>query len=255
MKLEMDYTVFGNGEKKFVIIPGVSVHSVISLADSIEEAYKDFSENYTVYLFDSPMGLEDGVTIRELAAATAASMKTLGIKTAYIFGASQGGMIAQCLAIDYPELVNKLILGSTLSRQNSTFEKVGNEWLHLAESKDEKRLAEKFTGDVYSAKTQAVYGNMLISANLGITDEEYDRFISLVKACMAFDCYLELSGIQCPVLVLGSEGDKVTTAKASREIAKVLNCEMYLYDDSYGHGVYDEASDYKQRCRHFFEKV
>lgn len=54
MKLGMDYIVFGEGEKKFVIIPGLSVHSIMSFADAVEEAYKDFSEDYTVYLFDRP---------------------------------------------------------------------------------------------------------------------------------------------------------------------------------------------------------
>lgn len=249
---EMDYIVFGKGKKNFVILPGLSVHSVMGLADSIAESYKAFAEDYTVYLFDRPKELQEGTTIRDLAAATAEAMKAVGIENAYIFGASQGGMIAQYIAIDYPELVNKMILGSTLSRQNETFEAVGNEWLSLAEEKNENGLLEKFVDDIYSETTLDAYRDMLISSNAGITDEEYARLIILIQSCMTFDCYEELSSIQCPVLVLGSEGDKVVTAEASKEIAEALNCEIYLYDASYGHGVYDEAPDYKQRCMDFF---
>ena len=50
-----------------------------------------------------------------MALDIAAAMDTLGIKNADIFGVSQGGMIAQYLAIDRPDLVNKLVLAVTLS--------------------------------------------------------------------------------------------------------------------------------------------
>mgnify|MGYP000509005964 FL=1 len=48
----MKHIVFGSGTKNFVILPGLSVHSVMGLADAIAEAYKDFCEEYTVYVFD-----------------------------------------------------------------------------------------------------------------------------------------------------------------------------------------------------------
>lgn len=251
--VEVDYMVFGTGEKVFVILPGLSVHSVMGLADSVAEAYKDFAEDYTVYLFERPTDLADGVTIRDLADDTAAAMEALDITGADVLGVSQGGMIAQYLAIDHPELVNRMVLGSTLSRPNDTFTGIVNEWIQLAEDKDEEGLLGAFVDDVYSAATLEAYRDVLISSNQGITDAEYERFIQLARSCLIFDCYEELSRIQCPVLVLGSEGDKVATAEGSEEIADALQCELYLYDDSYGHGVYDEAPDYKQRCLDFFK--
>jgi len=48
----------------------------------------------------------------------------IGISKADIIGFSQGGMIAQYIAIDYPELVGKLVLAVTLSKQNETVQKV-----------------------------------------------------------------------------------------------------------------------------------
>ena len=251
---EMDYIVFGKGEKTFVIIPGLSVHSVMPLKDSIAEAYKDFTEEYTVYLFDRPKNLEEGCTIEDLAEATSQAMINLGIENADIFGASQGGMIAQYIAIDHPELVHKLILGSTLSKSNETFSTVEQKWVELAENKDEQGLLENFVDVVYSQATLDQYRDTLIESNKGITDEEYARFIILAKSCLTFDCYDKLDQIKCDVLVLGCEGDKVVTVEGSKEIADKLNCEIYIYDDSYGHGVYDEASDYKQRCLDFLNK-
>lgn len=250
----VNYISFGSGEKKFVIIPGLSIHGVTGLAEQIAEAYQEFAEDYTVYVLDRPRELKPGMTIRELAEAAASTMQQLDIEDAYLFGASQGGMIAQYIAIDHPELVRKMILGSTLCRANKTFAQEAKEWMRLAESRNEAQLVKKFVEDVYSEKTLAAYRDVLISANASISEAEYDRFLILARSCQTFDCRKELHRIQCPVLVLGSEGDKVVTAKGSKEISEALNCEIYLYDSSYGHAVYDEAADYKQRCRAFFEK-
>ncbi len=252
--LEMEYIKFGNGEKSFVIIPGLSIHSVMNSADAIKEAYKDFSDDYTVYVFDRPKNIRDGYTIENLSDDTAKVMKGLGIKNAYIFGASQGGMIAQCLTINYPDLVSKLVLGSTLSKPNDNFLKVAGNWISLAKEKNEDELLKSFVEDVYSKNTLDAYEDTLISSNKGISDEEYERFIILANSCLTFNVYDDLTKIKCPVLVLGCDGDKAVTPLGSKEIADKLNCEIYMYDESYGHGVYDEASDYKTRLLDFFNE-
>lgn len=250
--IEMDYAIFGNGKKSFVILPGLSVHSVMGSADAIAEAYKEFTEEYTVYVFDRTKELKEGYTIEDMAEDTAEAMKALNIQDADVFGASQGGMIAMYIAIDYPELVHKMVLGSTLARPNDTFEHIANEWIQLAREKDEEGLLASFADNIYSEETLKEYRDYLITSNQGITDEEYERFLIQAEACTTFNCYDELSLIKCPVLVLGSEGDHVVTAEGSKEIADALGCEMYLYDENYGHGVYDEAADYKERCLNFF---
>ena len=249
--MEMDYITFGSGEETFVILPGLSVHSVLGSADAVAAAYESFTGDYTVYLFDRAKDIDAGYTVRDMADDTAAAMEALGLQDADIFGASQGGMIALYLAIDHPALVHKMILGSTLAKPNDTFTQVITEWLDLAAEKDETALLGSFADKVYSQATLDAYRDVLISSNLGISDEEYARFCILAEACLTFDCYDELSAITCPVLVLGSEGDQVVTAEGSRQIADALSCECYLYDDSYGHGVYDEAADYRDRCLDF----
>ena len=50
--VEMDYIVFGSGEKSFIILPGLAIHSVMGSADAIAAAYADFTDDYTVYVFD-----------------------------------------------------------------------------------------------------------------------------------------------------------------------------------------------------------
>ncbi len=250
----MDYIKFGTGSKSFVILPGLSVHSIMKFAEAVQQRYAAFTEDYTIYVFDREKNIQDGYTVRDMSDDTAAAMKKLQIKNADIFGASQGGMIALYLAIDHPDLVSHLVLGSTLAKNNDTFYQVIDEWIHLAEKKDETGLLESFSAKVYSKATLDAYKDTIISLNQGITDEEYERFIILASACKSFNCYDELSSIKAPVMAIGAKGDRVTTAEGSRQIAKALACDLYLYDENYGHGVYDEASDYTERCKRFFEK-
>ena len=65
--------------------------------------------------------------------------------------------------------------------------------------------------------------------------------------------YENLYKIECPILVIGSEKDKIMSRVRQTELAEDLGAELYLYP-SFGHAVYDEAPDYKQRLIEFFER-
>ena len=56
------------------------------------------------------------------------------------------------------------------------------------------------------------------------------------------------------MLVIGAKADRVLTPEGSVEIAEKLGgkCELYMYDEKYGHCVFDEAPDYKDRIYKFF---
>lgn len=251
----MNYIKFGSGKKNFVIIPGLSIHSITRYESAIKEMYKCFADTYTVYVFDRSENLKNGCTVRDMAEATVQKMQELGIQSADIFGASQGGMIAMYLATEHPSSVNKMILASTLAKPNETFNDAVDEWIDLAEKKNETELILSFITKVYSKQTLAAFKEVIISSEAGITDKEYRRFLILAKACKSYDCSNELSGIKCPVFVIGCEGDKVATADASRSIAEALKCKLYIYGENFGHAVYDEAPDYKKRCLDFLSEA
>ena len=82
--------------------------------------YREFVKDYKVYVFSRKNQLEEGYSTKDMAKDQAEVMKKLGISKASIIGVSQGGMIAQYIAIDYPELLDKLVLAVTVSRQNAT---------------------------------------------------------------------------------------------------------------------------------------
>ena len=251
-EIEMPYARIGDGDQILVILPGLSVKQVTPSAAAVAAQYQVFLDNgYTIYLFDRRTNAPEGYTIWDMAEDTCTVMEDLGITQADIFGASQGGMMAECIAITHPELVDDLVLGSTLARHNENSDEVIAEWISLAEDEDGENLVDSFGARVYSEAVWEAYGDSIRAANAQISEEEYARFVTMAAAILDFDCYDRLGEIDADVLVLGSEGDRVVTPSGSEEIAEALDCECYMYDDSYGHGVYDEAADYVSRVYDF----
>ena len=250
---EMQYEKFGQGDKIFVCLPGLSLKSLDAYADAVKSAFSLFYEDYTFYIFDRKAEPTPDYTVYDMADDTAEAMKKLGLKQCCVFGASQGGMIAQCIAIRYPRLVSKLALGSSCCRMNELFENTVRQWGSLASKRDSHALNHDFIYRVYSEKTLEKFGEYLVAQAPHCTDSELQRFERLDMASIGFDVYNEIKNIKCPVFVLGAKQDKVIGVRGSYEIAEQTNAELYVYEN-YGHAVYDEAPDYRQRLKDFFDK-
>ena len=124
------------------MLPGLGdgLTTVKRMALPMSMLYRMYANDYNVFIFSRKNDLEEGYSTRDMARDQAEAMKMLGIKSANILGISQGGMIAQYLAIDYPDLVEKLVLAVTLSKQNKRIQNVVGNWISMAEHNDYKKL-------------------------------------------------------------------------------------------------------------------
>lgn len=251
---EIDCFRFGTGRTPMVILPGLGVKSIMDSANGVAAAYRLFAEAFTVYCFDRPKRLHEGITLKEIAEDTAKAMAAAGIKNACIFGASQGGMMAQDIAARHPALAGALALGSTCARINPTFREVLDRWIAFAEQRNTEAFLSCFVDILYGKAYAEKYGSFIKMLLRDITAAEFERFLLLARACDGLDLRQELEQITCPVLVLGAENDRVLTAQGSVEIAEQIGCDCYLYGKEYGHCVFDEAPDYKRRLFDFFSR-
>lgn len=250
----MDYFRFGHGEKTAVILPGISVQSVMRLADLVADAYKKFAESHTVYVFERRNETPDTYTVHDMARDTAEAFRALELGSVDLIGASQGGMIAMDIAIEDPDLVNKLVLCSTSSCVEAAQWQSLEEWIRLAKEGDAEGLYLKFGEAVYPREVFYQFRQSLINASKTVTADELERFIIITEGTKCHDVIEDLDKIACPVLVLGSMDDMVLGYEASFRIAehlkdkKGLMLQMY---DGYGHAAYDTAPGYKENILSF----
>ena len=255
---EMEYAQFGNGPKPLVVIPGLAIKSVMKSADALQVPYKVFTEKYTLYFFDRKKNIQPGYSLKDMARDQALALKAMGLSGVNLFGVSQGGMIAQIIAIQYPELVSKLVLSSSTSKAvPSQIELIGN-WARLARAHDGEGLVSAFIDDCFSKPFADRYRRAIQAMYRDVTDAEMDRFALCADLCDTVNTIDELYKIKCPTLVLGAGDDKVVTAQASLIIADKLKaagtpCELEMYEGR-GHAVFDELKEYKDRIFEFLEK-
>ncbi|MCR5485047.1 MAG: alpha/beta hydrolase [Clostridiales bacterium] len=250
-KFTMDFFRFGSGKENLVILPGLSVQSVMLSADDIAEAYRALADDLTVYVFSRRNELPPVYSLWEMASDTADAICALNLGRVSVFGASQGGMIAMKLAIDRPELVKCLILGSSSAFVTPERYRFFEGLVCLAKDGNKTELCKMFAKAIYPQEIFSQIESLVPEAASLITDDDIYRFIILTESLRDVDLIGELNKIVCPALVLGSKDDKVLGEEASLQLRdQIKNSELFLYD-GYGHAVYDLAPDYKTRMLSF----
>jgi pimeloyl-ACP methyl ester carboxylesterase len=237
-----------------VILPGLSVQSVMNSAMIVANGYKLFSADFTVYVFDRRKNLPAVYSVRDMARDTAAAMETLGLRDVCLFGASQGGMMAMVIAAEYPHLVKKLALGSTAARFVMDESEGIGEWVRFAKEGDREGLYLAFGEAIYPKAIFEQYREALVMIAKTVTDEELETFIVRAEGTQNFDVTGELDKIHCPVFVTGAADDRVLSPQAGREIVQRMQGKdvEYVEYDGYGHAAFDTAPDYKERLYRFF---
>lgn len=243
---EMEYVSFGKGQKNLVMLPGLgdALKTVKGLALTFAMMGRQYAKTYTVYVFSRKNKLKEGYSTRDMAKDQAEAMKTLGILKTSVLGISQGGMIAQYIAIDYPEMVEKLVLEVTVSRPNETTQSVVGNWIKMAESNDYKGIMIDMAEKLYSEKRIKKY--KLLSSILSRVGKpkDFSRFIIQANACIHHNAYNELDKIKCPTLIIGGDSDKIVGKIASEEIAeRIVGSKLLIYK-GLGHMAYEEVSDF-----------
>lgn len=254
----MNYIEFGTGKKPLIILQGLN-DGLLPVRGKIQAIllaldYKRFARDFKVYMFSRKKHLENDCSTRSMARDLAKAMKMLNITKAAVMGVSQGGMIAQYLAIDYPDLVEKLVLVVTLSSQNETVQNTVKNWIELAQQGNHKQLmidtAERSYSEAYLRKYRLIYP---LLGRVG-KPKSYDRFIAQANSCINHASYGELNRIVCPTLVIGGGQDKIVgTSSAAKLAEKINNSELVIYE-AFGHALYVEAKDFKDRVLHFLTR-
>ena len=254
-KTEMSYVSFGYGKKAFIVLPGLSdgLATVKGKALLLANPYREFFKEYTVYMFSRKDKMQEGYSIRDMAADQAKALKELGIDKVSIMGVSQGGMIAQAFAIMYPELVEKLVVVVSAPRANEMIQENVRTWIELALQGDHKKLMIDTAEKGYTEKYLKKYRRMYPILGMVGKPKNYGRFLVNARAILGFDVQDELDRITCSTYIIAGGVDKTVGVEASYVMKeRITKNELFVYEDL-GHAAYEEAKDFYHRVYEFLE--
>ena len=250
---KMGYMHFGTvGKPIVVMIPGLSIQSVLNSAAAVEKQYAALAESFDVYLFDRKEDVELGYSIEDMARDTIFAMQTLGIEKANIVGVSQGGMIAQKIALINPSIINSLVLCSTSPEVNPHDEGITN-WIELAKAKEKEKLLDCFFQQVYTQEFYDSHKRAVRMFARMISDKDLERFVILATPILGFNVMNEFNNVKVPILVCGSKQDKVVPFWCIEDLIKLTNAETLILEDG-SHALYDESPLFVPAIVEFFNK-
>ncbi len=248
------YIRFGQGSRALVILPGISIRSVLDSADAVAGAFERFTEDYTVCLLDVRSSLPRSYSVAERAEDAAKAIRALGLKKVSLYGVSYGSMASMEIAVRYPELVEKMVLASSSAHVRAEDFHTLENWICLAEKRDAGKLCLAFGEALYPRDVFEQTQSLLLSLAKTVTHEEMERFVIQAEGIRGFCVADRLEKIRCPVLLLGDRQDRALGTEGMERIISCLgrraDFRWHMYD-GYGHGVYDLAPDFRERILDF----
>lgn len=240
------YESHGEGE------PLLLIRGLGSSADHWYAQVPELSRHFRVITFDNRgigrSGDPGGAfTVADMAADTAGLLDALEIDSAHILGLSMGGMIAQELALHYPQRVKGLILVVTHCGGEHQI-KAGDEVmatlqrLAVDDSLEARTEAATvfFAPQTLSERTDVVQEYAAVSMKHPADTEILQRQMSAVQTHDAFE---RLDRIKAPTLVLTGADDVLIPPENSKILAeRIPGAECRIIDGG-GHQILIEQPE------------
>ena len=246
--ISIDYLTFGKGKKHLVIIPGVgdALINNKNFTNFYKNKYKAFKDQYKIYIISRRNNMPANFTTADMAQDIIKLLEHLNINNIDLIGISQGGMIAQTVAIKKPDLVNKLVLMVTTPCTNSTISYSVSNWIKMIDAKEYKLLLKDMALKTYVGRNTKRYLKAFELYSKILNKKAYDKFYIMLKACLKHNTLKDLNKITASTYIIGAKLDQVVGYEGSILLHQgIKNAKIKLYED-YSHGVYNEVKDFNK---------
>jgi 4,5:9,10-diseco-3-hydroxy-5,9,17-trioxoandrosta-1(10),2-diene-4-oate hydrolase len=240
--ITMHYHEAGSGERGVVLFvhgsgPGASGWSNFkgNYPFLAEHGYRTIVPDTMGYGYSTKP--EDGAfSLSDVAAQYKGLLDTLGIESATIIGNSQGGAIAITMALDYPELVEKLVLMAPggLEARETYMEMEGIKAMIRVLYKEgisKETMRKVFTLQLFD---ESKITDEIIEERYQVAMTQHKDNIARIRVANQED---RLSEIQCPVLCFWGANDKFCPSTGATKIAERCTHSRTLLISQCGHWV------------------
>ena len=254
--VEINYHTVGDGQP-LLFIAGLGVDNMCWIYQ-----VPKFQEFFKVIVFDNRgIGKSTGniapYSIRMMADDAVELLKYLNIEKSHIAGTSMGGMIAQEIAINYPNMVDKLVLCSTFAKPQNMVEIImkdvkdiiGYNALDIFGINPHRLVFEK----LFSYLLQQIFSEEFLLENKKLIEETLRKYLSKLTYVETFlkqtgavythDTIDRLNLIKAETLIITGMEDKLVIPECSDILAEKISRSKLRKIEHAEHGMHFEMPD------------
>ncbi|MFW9975218.1 MAG: alpha/beta fold hydrolase [Candidatus Thorarchaeota archaeon] len=226
-----------------------------------------FKEKYRCVVFDNRGAGKSSkpdypYTIKMMANDTVGLMDALHIKDAHILGMSMGGLIAQQIAISYPEKVRSLILSST-HFGGSNYIPMDDKTMVLLIALPTETISMEQAREM---RYRATFSTQFLKENKSVI-EQIDAWaeklptplyaqIHQSSATSGFDSESELKKITAQTLILHGANDRAVPTKNGELLAKrIPNSRLKIIEDASHFVIIEKYDEFNKEVMSFIDEV
>lgn len=218
--------------------PLLLVHGLMVSGDMFAPVMDRFATNHRVIVPDlrghgRSRALPPPYTARQLAADLAGVLQQLGIAPAAVLGYSQGGAIAQQLALDWPTYCNRLVLACTYAFNMATLREQieGRMTPLLMRILGPRRFAKLVVSQ--GAKELGKDGAAWLVSLMA--NQDRTLMVAAWKETMAFDSRQRLAEIACPTLIVAGAQDRAVPLHHAQMLHEGIRGSQLAVVEGAGH--------------------
>ena len=169
-------------------------------------------------------------------------LKQLNIEKADFVGFSMGGAVSFQMALDYPDLVNRLVIvnsGPDFNNPNSSGVDILAERTKIIKEQGFMTLAEKIAEGMFPKSDQIVWRKDFKNR---VVNNDEDAYLKTFGELMKWGIGEEVSKIQHPTLIIASDNDYTPVEYKMAYAKKMQNAEVKIIPNS-RHGVVLDAAE------------
>lgn len=220
------YEIYGQGEP-LLLIMGLGGH----ILDWGRALLQELAEHYRVIIFDNRgSGRTDQpsgpYSIKQMARDTIGLMNAIGLKQASIFGVSMGSMIAQEIAINNSEKVEKLVLGCTHAGGDMQVKPAPEIEVYLIPRTDLTLQGALWWSAPAGYPPEFIYAHpeiveKKIQANMAYPCQPH-AYLAQLAAFKEYDSHSRISSIKAPTLMITGQKDVLVPPENSRIMSRQI---------------------------------
>jgi len=197
---------------------------------------------------DVPAG---GYGLDELTSDVLALLDSLGVERVHVVGVSMGGFIAQKLALDHPDRVERLVLCATTCGGPRAVRPDPGLWAdftglwRLPRDKAQEVCLRAYFGPRFPREDPRA-ANLVVKRHLELLAPP-ETLLAHARACRTFDESARVGGIRAPTLIAHGSDDVLLPVENARLLVSFIpGARLVIYEGA-GHGfIIERAGEFNR---------